>query len=92
VWRSLAYRRQDLTTQMTYAGDPLYYYAHEGKNQIRCPARNYRHPPGPEPRNALPRREESGHRQARGDLHHRYQPRPAQVGRRQCAKRAVMSS
>jgi hypothetical protein len=28
----------DRTTQVTYAGHFLYYYAHEGKNQIRCPA------------------------------------------------------
>jgi hypothetical protein len=42
----------DRTTQVTYAGHPLYYYAHEGKNQIRCPAATIaaQPSPGPEPR------------------------------------------
>lgn len=28
--------RTDGTTQVTYAGHPLYYYAHEAKNQVLC--------------------------------------------------------
>jgi predicted lipoprotein with Yx(FWY)xxD motif len=29
-------RRRDGSTQITYAGHPLYFYAHEGKYQVRC--------------------------------------------------------
>jgi predicted lipoprotein with Yx(FWY)xxD motif len=29
-------RRNDGSTQITYAGHPLYFYAHEGKYQVLC--------------------------------------------------------
>ena len=29
-------RRRDGATQVTYDGQPLYFYAHEGKNQVLC--------------------------------------------------------
>ena len=33
---SAALRRRDGRRQVTYAGKPLYYYAHEGPRQVLC--------------------------------------------------------
>jgi hypothetical protein len=29
-------KRTDDTTQVTYGGHPLYFYAHEAKNEVKC--------------------------------------------------------
>ncbi|HKX13920.1 MAG TPA: hypothetical protein VJN19_01925 [Propionibacteriaceae bacterium] len=29
-------KRNGGATQVTYGGNPLYYYAHEGKNEVKC--------------------------------------------------------
>jgi predicted lipoprotein with Yx(FWY)xxD motif len=29
-------KRTDSTTQVTYGGHPLYFYAHEAKNEVKC--------------------------------------------------------